>query len=175
MEAAVAEYERLAPSVIGAFSIDAAVILSVVILFGWIALHYGKSRSIAVILALYIALLGYLNFPYSEQFFAFGETALHTLAIQAGLFIGMAIIAFVSIINVVVSESASGVVGKWIETLLLSLSTAALLIAFSYHVLPISEIYDFGSPIDQLFEVSSLFFWWLVGPLVILFFLTRRG
>jgi hypothetical protein len=45
-----------------------------------------------------------------------------------------------------------------------------LVLAFSYHALPLSEMFDPG-PIKAFFLSEQSFFWWLIVPLVILFFL----
>jgi len=54
---------------------------------------------------------------------------------------------------------------------LFSLMATILIMAYSYHVLPVTDIITPGSPIQALFAPEDRFFWWLTLPLIALFFL----
>ena len=45
----------------------------------------------------------------------------------------------------------------------LAVSATALVMAFSYHALPVTELITPGSPIAYLFGSESSFFWWLLA------------
>ena len=50
-----------------------------------------------------------------------------------------------------------------------AVAATALVMAYSYHVLPITELVDPGSPIQSLFSDERWFFGWLIVPLILLF------
>ena len=58
--------------------------------------------------------------------------------------------------------------GFW-KKILLACGATVLVMAFSYHALPVTEIITPGSPIQYLFSSQSSFFWWLIAPLLLLF------
>ena len=55
----------------------------------------------------------------------------------------------------------------------LSFLAAAFLLALSYHVFDISNIYTFPAPLDTLFAPQGYFFWWFIAPLAGLIFLVH--
>jgi hypothetical protein len=53
----------------------------------------------------------------------------------------------------------------------LAVLASILIMIFSFHVLPVTDIITPGSPIQALFAPTEHFFWWLLVPLIGLFFL----
>jgi len=50
------------------------------------------------------------------------------------------------------------------------LATVVVMI-FSFNVLPVTDLLTPGTPIQSLFAPAEYFFWWLLLPLVVLFFI----
>ena len=157
----------------GAFTTDVIIILAVFFLFALYSVRYGKSRSIAGIISLYIGMLLFLSFPYLEEatFLKSSETQV-TLS-QIVVFLVGVIFVHTIISRSVLSDYPMQPLLKYLQVALLSASGTALLFAFAYHTLPVATLYNFDASIDNLFS-SQYFFWWLILPLVALFITTRR-
>jgi len=55
------------------------------------------------------------------------------------------------------------------KKVLLASAGTVLVMAYSYHALPVTELITPGSPINYLFASSQSFFYWLIAPIVILY------
>lgn len=130
----------------------------------------GRQGVIDLILSLYLALLISLKFPYYELFVTNGDAtsnALVKIIIFAAFTIG-AMFLFAKLIPRDDFETAFQGFGKKI---VLALLATVLVMIFSYHALPVTDIITPGSPIQALFGPPENFFWWLLLPLVGLFIL----
>ena len=128
----------------------------------------------SLILALYVALIAFVYFPYKETFLLFTETEMQHLLSNAIVFGVFTIISYLAIAPLLRNRYAPHTKKRWFEALLLSAATTALLIAFSYHVLPIANLYTFNEQVAELFAPSQFFFWWLTAPIVVLLVVGRR-
>jgi hypothetical protein len=146
-------------------SLFLVVTFSVFILY---AMGKGRYALINVIFALYLALLVSLKFPYYEALTMGGENgvAISKILIFVIFFI-IAIILFRRHIPGDDYEPAFHGLGKKI---LLATMATVLIMIFSFHALPVTEIITPGSPIQSLFAPQENFFWWLILPLIALFF-----
>jgi len=138
------------------------------------ALRYGKDRMIALIFSLYISLLVYIHFPYTEKFLLFTGSDIKILLSNAIIFFAFVIMVYVIIERVIFADYPSRGTRRLLEAFLLSLAATALLIAFAYNILPIASFYSFDQPIELLFESYDYFFWWLTVPLISILFLAKR-
>lgn len=157
----------------GAFTTDAIIILAVFFLFALYSVRYGKSRSIAAIISLYIGMLLFLSFPYLEEATLLKASEAQVMLSQAAVFLFGAALVHAIVSRSVLAEYPMQPLLKYLQVALLSLSGTALLFAFAYHTLPLGALYNFDASIDNLFS-SQYFFWWLVLPLAALFITTRR-
>lgn len=171
---AITDYIDLVGAYARSFSVDAFVLVGLVVVLFFFGLRYDKGSIIALILSLYVALLAYIHFPFKEQILLFGANDFQILVSNAILFSLFTIIIYTIINRVFYAEFPSRSGRRFTQAFLLALAGTALLIAFSYHVLPITSVYDFGASVDALFAPSSLFFWWLIAPLVVFLFVIRR-
>lgn len=146
-------------------SLFLVVTFSVFILY---AMGKGRYALINVIFALYLALLVSLKFPYYDVLTIGGGdgVAISKILIFVAFFI-VAIILFRRHIPGDDYEPAFHGLGK--KILLAGMATVLVMI-FSFHALPVTEIITPGSPIQSLFAPQENFFWWLIMPLVALFF-----
>jgi hypothetical protein len=155
-------------------SLDTIILIVVFLVFFIYGLKFGKRSIISLLLSLYASIPMVLFFPYLEKISFFGDTGKAMLYSQIGLFILVIIFINVVLGRVVSFELYNRGLRKLIENGLLALASGGLLVAISYHIIKISELYDFAGPIDALFSSTTLFFWWLLVPLAIIFFTTRR-
>jgi hypothetical protein len=129
----------------------------------------GRQSITNIILGLYFALLVSLEFPYYEYILGTssnGKTQSILMLLVFGAFTIGATILFARLMPREYSEKKFE--GLW-RKLLLALGATALVMAFSYHALPVTEFVTLGSPIQYLFGGEGSFFWWLLLPIVILF------
>jgi len=130
--------------------------------------YVGRGPFVAVILSFYAAYAIYLAFPYASLLPS--APASTAVASHAGLYLALAIVFYIILRRVVVSDFLYiGIFGL----IALSFLASAFLIAMAYHVFSVTNIYRFNSSIAQLFAPAQYFFWWFVAPAIGLFFLAR--
>lgn len=133
------------------------------------AISAGRQSITNVILGLYFALLISVEFPYYNFIIgSAGSKKMESIVmlIVFALFTLGATILFARLMPREYSEGKFEGFGKKV---LLACGATILVMAFSYHALPVTEIITPGSPIQYLFASKSSFFWWLLTPLAILF------
>ncbi len=128
------------------------------------SIYFGRNRLMPLVAGIYAAIPFYLFFP-------FHTTLLDDPYIAIGLYLGFALlglIAFSGLSNFVGSASRG-----LIRVTIISTLVAGALLAIGIHILPLEHIYSFNAPTKALFTSNQAFFWWLIAPLVGLFFLER--
>jgi len=157
----------------GAITVWAAVsgflvlIIPALLLFVF-ARYIGKGQFVALLLALYASYALYAAFPYAGVLPT--APAITALATRLGLYAGLALLFYIILRRVVVSDFLYiGTVGL----LLLCLLGSAFLLALAYHVFPVSSLYHFNPALDPFFGPDRYFFWWFIGPAVGLFFFAK--
>jgi hypothetical protein len=125
----------------------------------------GQRALLSLVFGLYIALLISLEFPYYEA-----VTRSMTFVSPSGvksiffaLFTAFGSILFERLLSRLLDETA--IEGVWRKVILSFLATA-LVLSYSYHVLPLSSLLDPGAKIGALFAPQEYFFWWLLAPLI---------
>lgn len=132
------------------------------------AMGKGRYALVNVIFGLYLALLISIKFPYYDALASSGGQGAAIAKILIFLvFVIIGIILFRRHIPGDDYEPAFQAFGKKI---LLAASASVLVMIFSFHALPVTEIITPGTPIQALFAPQENFFWWLILPLVALFF-----
>jgi hypothetical protein len=143
----------------------------VFVLFLVLALAKGRQALINVIMGLYFALLITLKFPYFDTFTSGVESAKGKSIVMIVVFSIFAILATILFGRLMPREWQEKVFESFGKKIAFALAGTVLVMAYSYHALPITEIIDPGSPMQYLFGSEHYFFWWLLLPLVVLFFL----
>lgn len=130
----------------------------------------GRQSITNLILGLYFALLISVEFPYYDLLLG------NAVNPRSGAILSILVFATFTLISVILFHrilpreyDERSFEGFWSKVLLASAATVLVMI-FSYHVLPVTEIITPGSPINYLFGSEQAFFWWLMAPFVILFF-----
>jgi hypothetical protein len=133
------------------------------------AVSAGRQSITNVILGLYFALLISIEFPYYDYLLgsvSSTQTKSILMLIVFACFTLGATILFARLMPREYREKKFE--GFW-KKLLLAMAATVLVMTFSYHALPVTDILIPGSPIQYLFASSDSFFWWLIAPLIVLF------
>ncbi|MES2994906.1 MAG: hypothetical protein V4681_02665 [Patescibacteria group bacterium] len=130
----------------------------------------GRGGIISLILALYVGYAIYIVFPYTDQIIAAGGTTMIKAVISVIIYGISTFIPFIFIQRL--TGGGFGVLSV-VPRFALSFLAAAFLLALSYHVFDISNIYTFPAPLDTLFAPQGYFFWWFIAPLAGLIFLVH--
>lgn len=129
----------------------------------------GRYSLVNVILALYLAFLVTLKFPYYASLGS-GDAEGGAIA-KILIFLVLTIVGMMLFRRLIPGDDyETAFSGLWRKILLASVATVLVMI-FSFHALPVTEIITPGTPIQELFASSEKFFWWLMLPLAVLFFI----
>lgn len=139
-------------------------------LFFGLALFKGKYTLINTLFGLYLALLITIKFPYFELFLAGGNKTNNAI-IMVVLFLFFTGLGTYIMRRHIPGDDYEPVFHDLMKKLVLALSATVLVMAYSYHVLPVTDLITPGSPINALFAPQENFFWWLIAPLVALLFI----
>ncbi|MBI2617924.1 hypothetical protein HYW58_00480 [Candidatus Kaiserbacteria bacterium] len=156
----------------GAVTTDVLIIAIVFLAIFFFSVIYGKSNSIALLFSLYFGILGFVSFPFMEEFIFLKSSEIQIVLSRIAIFAVIVAFVYTAIQRSVYAEYPDYKILKLVQAGILSLSSTALIFAFAYHTLPVATLYDFGESIDALF-LSEYFFWWLAAPLGALFFVSR--
>jgi hypothetical protein len=157
-------------SLVISFFQESIYLIIVLGIFLAIALFKGKQTLINVTLGLYFALLLSLEFPYFD--YLLGSSSLKTQSIiMLATFVGFTIFSTLLFNHLMPREFQEKSFEGFGKKLLFASGATILVMIFSFHVLPITEFLSPGSPIQFLFAPKEYFFWWLITPITILFFL----
>lgn len=142
------------------------IVLGVFLIF---AIRMGRQTVTNIILGLYLALLISVEFPYYDAILKSAGASTESVI----KLIVFALFAFISTwlyTRILPREYDEGAFEGFGRKFLLAAAATILVMIFSYHVLPITEFITPGSPINYLFGSEQSFFWWLMAPILILFF-----
>jgi fumarate reductase subunit D len=153
------------------FMYETAYFLAVFMLFMLWATFKGRQAMINIIFGLYLALLILIEFPYTNYLTDnLGGSVAQSLG-QLVLFSIFTILTTWLFAHVMPDEFKEKKFESYFKKILLAGAASILVMAFSFQVLPVTEFLTPGTPLQTLFAPESLFFWWLMVPLVILFLL----
>jgi hypothetical protein len=141
------------------------ILLALLFIF---AKYVGRGSFVALMLAFYAAYAPYIIFPYTS--FLPTTPPLTAFLAHAGLYVALALIFFIILRRVIVSDFLF--IGNF-GLIILSFLGAGFLIALASHVFLISSVYHFTPAISALFSPNKYFFWWFSAPAIGLLFLAR--
>lgn len=139
-------------------------VILLVLTVGFILFSY-RSRGgiISLIVAFYIGYAIFLIFPYTKDIVAAGSTPLMKAGISVLLYILCCVVPFIFIQRL--ASGGFGVLSVF-PRFGLSFLAATFLLALTYHVFHVSNIYTFPEPMNTLFAPDQYFFWWFIAPLI---------
>lgn len=135
-----------------------------------IALMKGRYAIVNIIFALYLALLVALKFPYFDFFLNAGSPSSNAV-VMIVIFIVFTVLGIMLFRRHIPGDDYESAFQHFWTKLLLAGMATILVMAYSYQALPVTELFTPGSPIQSLFGPEDNFFWWLILPLITLFFL----
>ena len=132
------------------------------------AMAKGRYALVNVILALYLALLISIKFPYYAQVTQGGGDSAAIAKIL--IFLAFVVVGTMLFRRHIPGDDYEPAFHRFGKKILLASMGTILVMIFSFHALPVTEIITPGTPIQSLFAPAENFFWWLILPLVALFF-----
>jgi hypothetical protein len=134
------------------------------------AIFRGRQALINLITGLYLALLISLVFPYYSIFIPATTSAYSGAIGRMVIFAIFTLLATILITRLMPEEYREKKFESFGKKVMLATAGTILIMAFSFHVLPVTELLNPSTPISYLFAAKDYFFWWLLAPLVFLYF-----
>lgn len=131
------------------------------------AMVRGKYALINIILSLYLALLISLKFPYFS-FFENGTDSGSGAVVHIVIFVIFTILGIILFRKHIPGDDYEPAFYQFIKKIILALMATILIMVYSFHVIPVTDLITPGTPIRSLFEPEASFFWWLMAPLITL-------
>ena len=128
----------------------------------------GRQAVINLIFGLYLALLISLEFPYYDVALASAGGPQGVAIAKLILFAVFTLLATLLIARVMPDAFREKKFESFFKKIFLVLAATILIMAYSFHVLPVTEFLTPGTPIQSLFAPAEFFFWWLLLPFVVL-------
>lgn len=146
---------------------ESVFVLAVFGVFLLYAMVKGRYAVITVIFSLYLALLISFTFPYYDALTTVsGGDALAKIII----FVAFIIAGMIIFRRHIPGDDYESAFQSFWKKALVALMATVLVMAFSFQALPVTEVIDPGTPMQSLFGPENSFFWWLILPLIALFF-----
>lgn len=140
-------------------------------IFLFLAIFKGRQAVINVIFSLYLALLLSLEFPFYESLLSGFTTSQGVASGQLVIFLLFTVAFYFLTKRLMPDEFREKKFESFGKKALLALSATILVMIFSFQVLPVTEFLTPGTPIQSLFAPEGYFFWWLLLPIIVLFFI----
>lgn len=146
--------------------------LYMIIVFGVFLVYsiaMGRQSITNLILGLYFALLISIEFPYYGLIQG-GTSDKHIESIlMVVVFVVFTVISTILFARLMPREYSEKKFESFWQKLLLTAGATILVMSFSFHALPVTDLITPGSQIQYLFGADNSFFYWLLAPIVILF------
>lgn len=146
--------------------------LFMIVVFGgffFYAIFKGRQSITNSILGLYFALLISIEFPYYDLLLGGTSDPKVESILMLTVFGIFTIIATILFARLMPREYDEGKFEDFGKKILLACGATVLVMAFSYHALPVTELITPGSPINYLFGSTQSFFYWLIAPVIVLY------
>jgi hypothetical protein len=140
------------------------------IIFSW-SIVRGYWSVARLIVGLYFASLLFIHLP-NMDWVQNHITGTNSLALfHIGLFLFLTLITTIISKRIIPSEGREGYFQRLPKKLLLTLATTILIMAVSFQILPVTDIVTANASLQSVFGYEGTFFWWLIFPLVVLYFI----
>ena len=149
---------------------ESLFLIAVFIFFLLFGMIRGKQAIINLILSLYLALLLTLKFPYFS-YLTKGTDPKSDAIIMILIFAIFTVFVSILFARLMPREEYDTAFQGFGKKTAYALLATILVMIYSYHALPVTDLITPGSPIQSLFGPAEHFFWWLLLPLVGLFVL----
>ena len=135
------------------------------------AIFKGRQAIINIIVALYLALLISIEFPYYDQVLGSITGAMSVSAAKLSIFLVFTLLMTILCFRIMPDEFREMKLESLRKKFTYALLATVLVMIFSFNVLPVTEFLTPGTPLQTLFAPQEYFFWWLILPLIGLFIL----
>ncbi len=139
--------------------------------FLFYAVKFGRQSITNLILGLYFALLISVEFPYYEVLLNNTDSQKSKAILMILVFATFTFLSTKLFSRILPREYDENLFEGFWKKFLLATAGTVLIMIYSYHVLPVTDIITPGSPINYLFGSEQSFFWWLMLPFILLFLL----
>lgn len=130
---------------------------------------WGYRVLISVNLGIYLAILLYFQFPFSEQLLSgFSNSYLSVSLFQLSLFAVIVLMTSSLCSKLFPDRQREGYLKQFPRKVFLAFAATILVMAFSFQVFPAGDLSS-DTPLQSLFTPENSTFWWLLLPLVILY------
>lgn len=129
----------------------------------------GRQSITNLILGLYFALLLSIEFPFYSIILGSTSNAKTESILMLFVFALFTLGATVLFARLMPKEYSEKRFEDFWKKILLAAAATVLVMTFSYHALPVTDLITPGSPIQYLFGSEGSFFYWLMAPIIILF------
>ena len=145
-------------------AMDMIMLVVLVLLVGFLAT---KSRSFvcSLILSFYPTILIFGYTP-SEWIDHISDTG---VLVDLGVFIAIYAVIVMAVHGVLSDYFTQNISGSFVEGLLLGVALATLLFTAFFHIIPISEVFNFSNIFIQIFQPENFIVFQLAAPLVIFY------
>lgn len=137
--------------------------------YGWFS---GKARMVAVLIAIYLAHLIFVNIHFFNSFTG-GLSFMEVFALRVAFFLALVGILSSFFIRLVFKFLPDGVGALW-EIFFLSFAETGLLLSVIIRLMPARGLFEFSPLVRYIFASEQAFSIWLVLPLLALFITMRR-
>ena len=138
-------------------------------------LGYGMFRGtqslINIILGLYLGLLIAIQFPYFDALLGASDDTRGSSVLMIVVFLIFSGIATFFFSRLMPGGEYDTFYSDFIRKIVYALSATIIVMIYSFNILPVTEFITPGSPVSSLFAPAEYFFWWLLVPLISIYFL----
>ena len=134
-----------------------------------LGLWKGRYTLVTIIFSLYLAVLLINEFPYLDKIIALSP--FESAVTQTVFFIILTLVSFFLFRRHIPGDDHEKTFENFPVKALLAIAATIVIMAFTYNVLPLAEFFDSNTPLEKLFANENYFFWWLLLPLIVLFFI----
>lgn len=144
----------------------------IIVLFFFVAVGFfygisaGRAKLVSFMLSVYVGGFLFDNFSYIDELIKNGSIAEKFFS-KVFIFF-LLVLALNILFSKIITSGADN--KKWWHALLISFSTSGLLFSYIFHIFPGKNIFTFSPLIQNLFASNDAFFWWLILPILALFF-----
>ena len=139
---------------------EGAFIIGVLLFSLLFVVLWGRQMMINLIFGLYFGLLFTLLAPFSST----------NLWPTLGIFILAVLVGTVVTSRLMPESFKESRFESFGKKILLSLAATLLVTLYSFHIIPLHEVFTISSPMHTIFASETSFFWLLIAPFVFLYF-----
>jgi hypothetical protein len=146
------------------FSLDIAIIVGLLIIFGVYCFYFGRNSATTLILSLYIGLLFYTKAPFIEKLLIFKNSPLELSLYILGIYIIFVVLTYLLIKKHIHSLSSDL---NAFKSVIFGLAITFFVISIGHLILQTDLIHNFGPKIESIIDTIGPFYT-LLAPLLIL-------